>query len=237
MSKKIQLAVLLGGCLTLVCLLPGCKDKPYSSDNPFYGRGYGTGHGSGCYQRMEDMDKHLGLTDEQMSKIRDIDSKYRVKYYENRGDFSKIEDIRKEHHSSIKEVLNDDQKEKYGKIYEDIWYRCLGPHGGHHGRGHYGHGFGMGYASGCYRRVDVMKSRLDLSDEQIAEIVKIDSGYREKYYENRGDFDKIEDLRRAHKEAILNLLNEKQKEKFKDYYSERWGYCLRMQKKHHRGGK
>jgi Spy/CpxP family protein refolding chaperone len=82
-------------------------------------------------------------------------------------------------------------------------------YGYHHGYGQYGHhGFG---------NLEFMKEELNLSDSQIEKIIKIDSEYRAKYFENRYNYDKLESLRIEHQKAIENVLTKSQREKLNRY--------------------
>jgi len=103
----------------------------------YYGHGYGMGYGAGCYEDRALISKDLGLSDKQTKKIADIDSKYRTRYYENRGHPEKIDSLRTEHRKEIEKQLTDKQKKKYSSVYNDCWQRGRGGRGwwgGHHMR-------------------------------------------------------------------------------------------------------
>lgn len=90
--------------------------------------------------------------------------------------------------------------------------------------GGYGNGTCPGAGSGMgqsIHHIDRMQSFLDLSDEQADEIYKIDTEYRDKYYQNRQDYDTIRKLREEHRKDILNVLTEEQKEKWEEFVKDR----------------
>ncbi len=94
---------------------------------------------------------------------------------------------------------------------------CGGPGGGK------GYGPGMGF-----RHIEAMKSELGLSDEQEKKIFDIGTKFREKYFENRGNNDKIESLRNDHRKEIEKVLTKEQAEKFKSGFgggNRRGGCC------------
>lgn len=101
---------------------------------------------------------------------------------------------------------------------------------------YWGHGFGMGYGSGCFEDRGDMMSALGIKDEDASKISEIDEKYRSLYFENRGDYDMINSLRQKHKEEIENILGEDQREKFKNIYSQRWDGWGRMHGRRHMGG-
>jgi Spy/CpxP family protein refolding chaperone len=81
----------------------------------------------------------------------------------------------------------------------------------------YGRGHGPGYHGYGFGRMDAMKAELGLTDKQVEQIFKIGTEYRNKYFENRNNFDKITELRTEHRKAIENVLTKEQKEKFNRY--------------------
>jgi len=214
------------GCLMVVFMaivsLSSCRMGRCSDDNYYYGHGFGMGYGAGCFENGDTMMRDLNLSNEQLNKIRDVDSKYRKKYYENRGNFKKIDMLRIEHRNEINKILSKDQKENFDSAYKSRWHGWNKGYRRKHMGDYYGHGYGMGYGAGCFENSNSMMKELNLSDDQMKKITSIDSSYREKYYNNRGDFDKIDSLRREHRNKINNVLDEKQKEKYNDLYDHRW---------------
>jgi len=81
--------------------------------------------------------------------------------------------------------------------------------GYHHGDG-YHHGYGQG-------NIEHQKKNLNLSDKQVEKIIKIDSEYRTKYYKNRENFDKIEQLRIEHRKEFQSVLTDTQRKKQNNY--------------------
>jgi Spy/CpxP family protein refolding chaperone len=77
-----------------------------------------------------------------------------------------------------------------------------------------GPGAGMGQS---FHHIDRMQYFLGLSDEQADKIYKIDREYQDKYYQNRKNYDAIENLREEHRKAILNVLTKEQKEKWENF--------------------
>lgn len=95
-------------------------------------------HGAGFYFvfHLNRMQERFGLSDNQVQKIFDIGTKYRVEYFKNRKNLPAIEKIHAEHLKEIRSVLTDDQK----KIWDDIQKR----------RQERGPGRGMGYQPRAY---------------------------------------------------------------------------------------
>lgn len=193
-----------------------------SGDYDYWGHGFGMGYGSGCYDDRAYMMRDLGINKDQADKIADIDTKYRELYYKNRGDYDKINELRQEHRKAIDEVLNDSQRNRYERTYENRWGGWGRGYGRRHMGDYYGNGYGMGYCSGIYSSREYMTEDLNLTDDQAKKIADIDSEYRDLYYKNRGDYRKIDSLRFEHKEAIEKVLTPEQREKFNEAYDSRW---------------
>lgn len=96
--------------------------------------------------------------------------------------------------------------------------------------GCYGPGYGPGYGRGYgyenrgfkgIRHLDFLKEEIGLSDEQITKIIKIDADYRAKYFTNRNDYAKINQLRTEHRKEFENVLTNDQKKKLDEYYRNR----------------
>lgn len=187
-----------------------------------WGHGFGMGYGMGCYDDRGAMMSDLGLSEEQAKKISEIDAKFRALYYENRGDFEKIEALRQEHRKALDGVLNESQRGKFDGIYNRHWSGWGRGVGHHHMGDYYGHGYGMGFCSGLFSTREHMQQNLGLSDEQAKKIADIDSEYRELYSKNRNDYGRIDALRLQHRKAIEGVLTPEQKKKFADAYDSRW---------------
>lgn len=91
---------------------------------------------------------------------------------------------------------------------------------GHHGGGWgYHHGYGMGYGNMNY-----LADELNLTDQQVDKIIKIDAEYNARYYQNRDNYDKIYSLRQEHRKAVYDVLTDKQKKKFDATFDSRRGF-------------
>lgn len=191
-------------------------------DYNYWGHGFGMGYGMGCFDNQSIMMNALGINREQADKIADIDVKYRRLYYENSRDFDKIESLRKEHRKEIEAVLDDSQKSKFNSAYNNRWNGWGRKWGRRHMGDFYGQGYGMGYGCGLYSSADYMKRDLDLTSDQIRKISDIDVKYRDMYNNSRGDYRKIEDLRRKHRGEIEKVLTPEQKKKYDEAYDYRW---------------
>jgi Spy/CpxP family protein refolding chaperone len=191
-------------------------------DDNYWGHGFGMGYGTGCYDDRGSMMSDLGLTGDQTNKIADIDAKYRKLYYENRGNFDKIDALRKEHRKAIEGVLNDSQRKSFDNVYNNRWGGWGRGYGRRHMGDYYGQGYGNGYCSGLYSSSKYMRQDLGLNDTQVKKIAEIDSKYRDLYAKNRDDYNKIDSLRLEHRKAIENVLTPEQKKKFSAAYNNRW---------------
>ncbi len=96
----------------------------------------------------------------------------------------------------------------------------------------WGHGFGMGYAGGSYDDRDNMIRDLGISNDQADRIAAIDAKYRELYFKNRGAYKKISELRGEHKEAIDEVLNDRQIDRLDRKYYLYWGDWGREYSRH-----
>ena len=111
---------------------PGWGGRGYC-DVPGYGRGYGyRGGGFHGMHNLEFLKEEIGLTESQIKKIITIDSEYRLKYFENRDSYSKINALRDEHRKAIDNVLTDEQKKKLDEYFNDrgsdrYYHRGPGP--------------------------------------------------------------------------------------------------------------
>lgn len=81
-----------------------------------------------------------------------------------------------------------------------------------YGRGKRGNGPGYRYHG--YRGLNSMKAELGLTEKQVNKIFDIGTKYRNLYFKNRGNYDKISKLRSEHRKEIDNVLTKSQREKF-----------------------
>ncbi len=224
--------IFISGALALtVAFSAGCEKSP----EEYFGYWYGFGTGAGCFPTVTEMKKNLDLNREQVRKIEKIDKQYRQMYLKNKGNYDKIEQLREKHRSSIENILTPTQLKEYEEAYTDRWFCGAGiMYGtrpmmsgrwhieGAHQRGYYhGHGHGMGHGAGCFRSMAAMTNVLDLDETQKQKIEQIDSRYREKYYNKRGDADAIDNLKEEHKSSIMKVLDREQKEIYREYYNRR----------------
>lgn len=217
--KKVILFITI---LFIVSLGFACGRNNGARDGYYWGHGFGMGYGAGCYEDRNYMMNDLNLTNDQADKIADIDAKYRKLYYENRGDFDKIDSLRREHQAAIDKVLTDDQKSRYDSTYNNKWGGWGRGYGRRHMGDYYGHGYGMGYGAGCYQNRGYMMNDLGLTEDQANKIGDIDEKYRNLYDKNRDHYDKIDELRREHRNAINDVLNSEQRDKYSGVYDNRW---------------
>lgn len=196
--------------------------KERGENGYYWGHGFGMGYGAGCFEERSDMMSKLGINDGDAGKITAIDEKYRKLYYENRGDFNKIDTLRNKHREEIENALGTEPKNKFNNIYSKRWMNWGHGHGRRQMGDYYGHGYGMGYGSGCWDSGDSMKDYLKLNPDQVTKISAIDGKYRELYYSGRGDYNKIDALRVKHRQEIEAVLTPDQKVKFSEVYDNRW---------------
>ncbi len=89
-------------------------------NGPGYGRGYGyENRGGRALYNLEFLKEEIGLSDEQIQKIIKIDADYRAKYFTNRNDYAKINQLRTDHRKELENVLTNDQKKKLDEYYND----------------------------------------------------------------------------------------------------------------------
>ncbi len=218
MKKSFKIYLLLLILATVI----SCSKSGNQGNDYYWGHGFGMGYGMGSYDDRGQMMSDLGITDQQADKIAGIDEKYRRLYFENRGDYDKINSLRQEQHREIAGVLNDSQRAKFENSYNMHWKNWGRDYGRRHMGGYYGEGYGMGYCSGLYSSSDYMKENLALSDDQVKKIDDTDAKYRDLYYKNRDDYNKIDSLRIEHRKEIEKILTPEQRKKFSDSYDRRW---------------
>ncbi len=100
--------------------------------------------------------------------------------------------------------------------FSDAFSREWGGGYGHRGPGSgymmgpgYGHMIGSGYDG-----YDSYKSELGLTENQREKIHRINSRYREKFFQNRNNRDKLYTLREEQRKEIESVLTKEQKEQF-----------------------
>ena len=218
MKRILIYPAFLAIMISTVSCYSGMRQGPVD----YWGHGFGMGYAAGCYDDRGYMMRDLDISNDQANKIADIDAKYRELYYKNRGDYDKINELRQEHRKEIDKVLNDSQRGRYDRMYENRWGGWGRGYGRRYMGDYYGGGYGMGYCSGIYSSRDYMMEDLNLTDEQAKKIEDIDSKYRDMYYKNRSDYSKIDSLRLEHRKAIEKVLNPEQMKKFDEAYDSRW---------------
>src|SRR4030042_1429751 len=61
------------------------------------GQGYMPGGGFNGFRHFEFLEKEIGLSEDQLEKIIRINSDFRLKYFNNRKDSDKLNELREEH--------------------------------------------------------------------------------------------------------------------------------------------
>ena len=72
-------------------------------------RGGGGAYGIGY---LDFLKEEIGVSDDQIHKIIKVDADYRVKYYDSRNDYRKIEELRIEHRKAVEKILTKEQIKK-----------------------------------------------------------------------------------------------------------------------------
>ncbi|MFH0974600.1 MAG: hypothetical protein V1874_02325 [Spirochaetota bacterium] len=109
MNKKLVILAILAASLIAAGDLSAWGRRGGYCDGP--GAGYGAGP-----RHLEYMQSELGLSDQQVKQIFDIGTQYRQKYFENRNNTDKIDELRIEHRKAVQSVLTKEQQEKFNKI-------------------------------------------------------------------------------------------------------------------------
>ena len=138
------LAVFSTVALTAAGIMAENTDRKTSIEN-CHGPGYGYNgpmHGIYGYGNTAFLKKELNLSENQVKKITEINSSFRVKYDINRGDRDRMWKTRKDHAKAIEGVLTKKQLQKL----ESNNYYCsggdCGPGWGRHHRGWHHRGGG-----------------------------------------------------------------------------------------------
>jgi len=108
---------------------------------------------------------------------------------------------------------------------------CYGPGYGNQRGKQFHHRKGAG-GSKEFKRLDILKAELELSDKQVNEIFDIGQKFRKKKFENRGNVDRLLELKLERRRAIKSVLNDKQKKEFDELSMRRRGH----RKGHKMGG-
>jgi len=74
-----------------------------------------------------------------------------------------------------------------------------------------------------YQGLKFLNEKIGLSDEQIHNIIKLDSDFKTKYYDNRNDKSKLDALRKEHHKQFHNILTEDQRKKLDEFKSKKGG--------------
>jgi len=107
----------------------------------------------------------------------------------------------------------------------------MGPGYGHRGRTEQGYGYGhmmgpgyghmmgpeYGYGHMGFYMMDMMRDELNLTDKQAEQLYDLGAKYRQKYFENRGNIDELNQLEQQHRKEIENILKPDQKDIFNKY--------------------
>lgn len=91
-----------------------------------------------------------------------------------------------------------------------------------------GYGYGRGYNhmydnnNGMYNRdgsmdVDSLQQELGLNDRQVEKVIKINSEYRSKFYDNRFNGEKLDSLRLEYTKKIYSILTQSQRNRLQEY--------------------
>ncbi|MDY6969511.1 MAG: hypothetical protein SVR08_12775 [Spirochaetota bacterium] len=100
----------------------------------------------------------------------------------------------------------------FTEVYSQGWgnkFACNNGYGRGHNRG-YGDMGGLG-------RLEKMKRDLNLTEDQVKAIFEINTKYREFYFENRGNSEKLTEIRAEHRKEIESILTDSQKKNFNLY--------------------
>ena len=154
------------------------------------GGGGGMGYGPGM------MYDNLNLTDEQADKLYKLDREYREKARKDREEYRK----------AIDKILTPEQKKKIEDARNERHGRMM--NGGKHGGKKYGDGDGRGM---------MMWPVLNLTDDQIEKIHKINMDYADKFHKNRKNADEVKKLRESRDKEIEKILTKEQLEQLKKF--------------------
>jgi hypothetical protein len=93
---------------------------PGNCCGPDYDKGY-TARGGSYYgfRHLEFLKEEIGLSEDQLRDIIKINSEYRLKYFNNRNDSAKLDELRTEHRNEIDKVFTQEQKNKLDEYYKN----------------------------------------------------------------------------------------------------------------------
>ncbi len=86
------------------------------------------------------------------------------------------------------------------------------------GRGYQKHHRGPGH---FFRKLDILKAELGLSDKQVKEMFDLHQKYEKKFFENRTSVDRILELRAEKHKEMKKILNADQQKKFDEMFLRR----------------
>jgi Spy/CpxP family protein refolding chaperone len=89
-----------------------------------------------------------------------------------------------------------------------------------YGCGDCGGGPGFGGGPG-YRKNSYMKKELGITEKQEQQMFDIGTKYRQKFFENRNDLNKLETLREEKRKEMESVLTKEQNEKLKKFHDQR----------------
>lgn len=116
--------------LTLIAQPARNNSSGNSYGCPGFGKGY---YGHQPFRHLDRMQYYLGLTDQQVEKIFNINQEYRAKFFKNRKSFDAIQKLHEEKYKDIEKVLTEEQKKKFNKMNNfknRSWRHHRGPGGG-----------------------------------------------------------------------------------------------------------
>jgi Spy/CpxP family protein refolding chaperone len=80
---------------------------------------------------------------------------------------------------------------------------------------------GAGMHCGEFQLYDMLQKQLGLTDKQVRQIFDIDQKYREKFFDNRRDVDKMLELRVEQRKEVKKIMTAEQQKKFDQMFLER----------------
>ncbi len=94
-------------------------------------------------------------------------------------------------------------------------------HGGHYGYHQGPRHSAQGMHFGEFHRYDVLQKELGLSDKQVRQVFDVDQKYREKFFDSRGNVDKMLELRLEQRKEVKKVMTAEQQKKFDRIFLER----------------
>jgi len=197
MKKTVFIALSLA--IVSFAVLPLFAEKKQWKGNDERGGAYGKNMRN-PFMHLNMMQDKLGLTNNQVDKMYKIKKDYMDKFYQDRNNADKIKELKAKRRGEMDSVLTPEQKAKWDGFKKD-----KEKHGNkaEHGPKKDGQGHHMG----------MMQKSLNLSNDQNDKIFKIRKDYMDKFYQNRNNEDKIEELHTKLAGEIQNVLTPQQKTK------------------------